>query len=388
MRVLHVTSYFAPAFVYGGPPRSILGLCQALESAKVQIQVFTTTANGQVDFHESLEEFEYYQGIPVHYFPRVFPRRFYRAKGLASAIQAINHRIDLLHIHGLWNLTAWAAAQQAIKLKLPYVISPRGMLDPGSIMHKSWRKRLAFPLIEKSNLLKASFLHATSATEQAALKDHGFVDKVFVLPNGVQPDSVKLWPAGTFRKAHGLNESAKLVVFLGRIHPVKRLDLLAAAFTRLRQNVPAARLIIAGPNENDYRTALEPNFKQIKQAVLWLGEVDQDRKWALLQDADALVMCSDSESFGVSVAEAMYAGLPVVVTRTCPWEEVETAQCGFWVKQDAQTIADALYYLLTHPLEAVAMGERGKKLALEKYSWERIAAQMVKYYELAVRSSK
>ena len=103
-----------------------------------------------------------------------------------------------------------------------------------------------------------------------------------------------------------------------------------------------------------------------------MGEVGEADKWALLADADALVMCSDSESFGLSVLEAMAAAVPVVVTRTCPWEEVETAGCGFWVPHDARALRGALARLLGDPVRARAMGQKGRALARAKYSWDAI----------------
>ena len=114
----------------------------------------------------------------------------------------------------------------------------------------------------------------------------------------------------------------------------------------------------------------------MRDAVHWIGEVGEADKWALLADADALVMCSDSESFGLSVLEAMAAAVPVVATRTCPWEEVETAGCGFSVPHDARALAGALGRLLDEPVRARAMGQKGRALARAKYSWDAIAGAM------------
>ena len=112
----------------------------------------------------------------------------------------------------------------------------------------------------------------------------------------------------------------------------------------------------------------------------WMGEVGEADKWALLADADALVLCSDSESFGLSVLEAMAAAVPVVVTRTVPWQEVETAGCGFWVPHDARAIGAALVRLLDDPVRARAMGEKGRALARARYAWDAIGRGMAERY--------
>jgi glycosyltransferase involved in cell wall biosynthesis len=384
MRVLHVIPYFVPAFNYGGPPISTLSLCKALLRLGVNVEVFTTTANGASDLPASVEGPDVYEGVPVRYFPRAFPKRFYGAAGLAEAISKELDNYDLIHTHGLWNLPAWVSYRPARKAGVPYVISPEGMLDSGSMAYKPWRKRIAYLLTERRNLAGAAFLHATSTAEAQTLKSYGFDSNVVFLRKGVDFWKGTLPHRGSFRRKHSLDENAKLILFLGRIHPVKRLDILADAFGQVRGVIPNARLVIAGPDGYGHRKALEPLFTRVSDAVHWIGEVGQADKWALLRDVDVLVMCSDSESFGNSVIEAMAAGTPVVVTRTCPWQEIETAGCGFWIAQESREIARALIHILSHPAEARAMGERGQALARRNYDWDSIARELADHYAAAI----
>src|SRR5262245_11788889 len=130
LRALHVTPYFAPAFAYGGPPRSILGLCRGLQGSGVDVSVLTTTAAGGSRPPLAAGS-DSYAGIPVRYFPHAFPRRLFGARGLRAAIDAEASRADLVHVHGLWHLPGWIAARAARRAGIPYVLSPRGMLDTG-----------------------------------------------------------------------------------------------------------------------------------------------------------------------------------------------------------------------------------------------------------------
>src|SRR5215212_4181629 len=120
MHVVHVTPYFAPAFRYGGPPRTVLGLCHALRAAGVEIEVVTTTANGDSPLPAS-QEGDDYEGIPVHYAAAAFPRRYFGA-ALALPLRAALQRADICHIHGLWNAPEWRAASAARARGVPYVI--------------------------------------------------------------------------------------------------------------------------------------------------------------------------------------------------------------------------------------------------------------------------
>src|SRR5262245_34384912 len=128
LRVLHVSAYFAPAFRYGGPPRTILGLCQALGRAGADVDVFTTTANGAEPL-PAAPDGTVYEGVRARYFPLDWRGIGWHAAGLAAALQREARRADLVHVHGLWNFTAWAGINAAEAAGIPYAISPRGMLQ-------------------------------------------------------------------------------------------------------------------------------------------------------------------------------------------------------------------------------------------------------------------
>ncbi|MFQ5667559.1 MAG: glycosyltransferase [Candidatus Binatia bacterium] len=385
IRVLHVAPYFAPAFSYGGPPRSILGLCRALQDVRVHVDVLTTTANGgHEDLPASPGDGNRYDGVPVRYLPRIRPRRFFAAAGLLEALAEATKEYDLWHIHGLWNLPAWVAAWQARKCGLPYVLSPRGMLQPGALALRRVRKRLAYPLVERRNLAHATLLHATSPAEAGTLEKRRLGVEIVTLPNGVDLQGELSMREG-IRHRLRLDQRADLVVFLGRIHPIKRLDLLAAAFERVRALHPNAHLVIAGSNEGGYRSVVEPLFRGSGEYVHWIGAIDQTEKWSLLAEADVLVLCSASENFGMSVAEALAAGTPVVVTQTCPWEDVKTYGCGFWVAPEADAVSTRVATILGDRAMAREMGARGRVLIGQKYSWTAIGRAMADRYATIVQ---
>src|SRR5229473_2608083 len=107
LRVLHVSAYFAPAFRYGGPPRSVLGLCQALIRAGVDVEVFTTTANGDDPLPPAVDGVDY-QGVRARYFPLAWPRRYWRGAGLAGAVGRAGTGAHPGHVHGPWNFISRA----------------------------------------------------------------------------------------------------------------------------------------------------------------------------------------------------------------------------------------------------------------------------------------
>jgi glycosyltransferase involved in cell wall biosynthesis len=378
LRVLHVSAYFAPAFVYGGPPRTIHALCKALGSVGVDVDVMTTTANGPGEpLQAAVDEPRIVDGVKARYFPIAAPRWLWRARGLRRAVDACVSDYDVVHIHGLWHSPGWQAAAAARRAHVPYVISPRGMFEPDAMAIRSWRKALAFRAVERRNLTGAACLHATSGQEAKTLSRHGFGARLLVAPNGVDAEALMCPDPAPLLRRSGIDPSSRFVLYMGRIHPIKRLDLLAGAAAQLRAR--QVSVVIAGPDEREHRAAMAPMFERLGVQTCWIGAVDGPLKAALLTGARALVLCSDSESFGMSVAEAMAVGTPVVTTHSCPWPQVEREGAGYWVPQSSEAIARALDELLEDETRARAMGTRGRALAAA-YTWPATARMLASEY--------
>jgi glycosyltransferase involved in cell wall biosynthesis len=359
----------------------VFELCRAQQRAGADVRVITTTANGDVELDDAVVGRGQYDGVPVHYCERAWPRSIFHAPSLGAAVARELRDADVLHIHGLWNATVWAAAAAARQEGRPYVLSPRGMLAPAALEHDAWRKRLVYPITDRRVIRDAARLHATSRAELADIEAMAGAGRVMCAPNGVHLPAVGNLDLNGTRQALGVPADAPIILFLGRLHPIKRLDLLAAAFTRVRALYPSAHLVIAGPDESGHRASIAPLFTPFGSAVTWTGRVDDAVKQQWLEAASALVMCSNAESFGMSVAEAMAAAKPVVVTRTCPWPEVESCSTGLWVEQQPDAIADALAILIGDPASADAMGHRGRALIATRYSWSHAASTLLAEYD-------
>jgi len=231
---------------------------------------------------------------------------------------------------------------------------------------------------ERANLTGAALLHATSEDEARALASLG--PPVALIANGVAARAVQPADIERLRERAALTAEDEAVTFLGRLHPIKRLDLLAAAFVAVRRQRPHARLVIAGPDEGGHRRTIEPLLAEVADSVRWLGPVNDDDKWALLATSRLLVQCSDSESFGLGVAEALAAGLAVVVTDRGPWRDLASAGCGAVVAHDARAIAAGIERVLADPAAAAAMGARARDWAGRRFGWDEIAAEMIHAY--------
>jgi glycosyltransferase involved in cell wall biosynthesis len=386
MRVAHVMAYFAPAYRYGGPPRTVYALCRALHDAGIEIEVFTTTANGSHELTR-LEQRALAAPFPVHYFQRIRPRSLYASPALVATLRRVARTFDVVHVHGLWNATVMAAARIAQTHDVPYVMSPRGMLQPGALAHHARRKSLMYRLGHRRDLERAALIHASSLAEAKTIASRRLGPPLFMVPNGVAVHESTPAAAIAMREALEIPAQAPIILFLGRLHPIKRLDLLAAAFARVRAARPDAHLVLAGHDETWHRTAVEQWLGEHRSHARFTGHVEGDAAAALLHAANVLAQCSDSESFGMSVAEGLAAGTPVVVTRTCPWEIVERERCGCWVPQDVNAIAAAILMVVNDPDGAARAGARGRALVQRELAWPAIASQIAEGYHAVAHAA-
>jgi glycosyltransferase involved in cell wall biosynthesis len=371
MRVIHVTAYYAPAHVYGGPVRSIHALCKAQQALGIDVEVFTTNAAGRERLPAAPDGRDC-DGVRVRYFDLSSPAFLLGSTEIGPALRRAIGGCDVVHVHGLFNRTVWDTAGVLHTAGTPYVLSPRGMLEPPALAHHRWRKLASWRLKDRAVVQRAAVLHATSSLEAATLRREYAGAQVVQVANAVSCPRPDAAGAERWRASLGLAPNAPIVLSLGRLHRIKRLDLVAAAFRHAHRQVPDARLIVAGPDEHQLRPALERQLGEAHDAARWLGPVGDADKVSLLTAADVLVQCSDSESFGMSVAEALALGTPVVVTRTCPWQEVEEYRCGFWVEQRSESIAQAMVAILEDPDGARTMGVAGQQLVQERMSPARV----------------
>ncbi len=346
----------------GGPSRSVPALCAALQAAGANVHLLAASGS-PADLEPLPASLRLRTSIASHHGRPGFRRLL--ATTLASLSAAA------VHDHGIWLPTNHLAARQARRLGRPRIVSVRGMLDPASRGHRSWRKNLAWLFYQRRDLESAAVLHSTSEREARHLRAAGLEQPIAIIPNGIALPPV---PARHQRRP-------RTALFLGRLHPIKGLPRWIEAWAAVR---PAGwRMVIAGPDHRGHRSTLEGAVAGAGLAgdCHFTGELDERRKQAALEQAELLVLPSDGESFGMAVAEALASGLPVITTHGTPWREVEQRGCGWWVEPTAESLAEALAVAATLDRgELAAMGARGRQLIEERYSWPALARRMLAVY--------
>lgn len=272
-------------------------------------------------------------GVTVWVFPRSRPNALYHSRAMARALPRLVRRATQVHVHGCWTFPVWAAAGWARWLGVPLVCSPCGSLGPASLAKGRLRKTLAWWCFDRRNLLGAAWLRAKSQAEAQWLRDAlgRRCPPIRVIPNGV--DAALLDAAPDLPRT-------KTFLYLGRLHPIKGLDLLGEAWARSGLAAEGWRLVVAGPADG----ASPPSGPGIDCPGPLAGEA----KARALKAAACLVLPTRSENFGLVVAEALWCRTPVICTRGAPWPELG----DFWVDVSADALADALRRFAALPPEA------------------------------------
>lgn len=386
MKLLHVVSSYLPAVRYGGTIVSVHGLCRALVDRGHDVHVYTTSVDGRCDSDVPHDQPVDIDGVKVWYFRSRGLRRIYRAPDLAKALAAHAGEFDVIHTHAIYLWPLWVAARAARRAHVPYVVSPRGMLERDLVGTKNpLMKGIWIAAIERHNLERAAAIHVTSAREAAEAEAFGFkLPVVREIPNGFTRDETADQPRSPAIDA--IVGGGPYVLFLGRVNWKKGLDRLIGALAR----VPGIRLVIAGNDEEDYRAVLEPLAArlEVSSRIEFAGSVHGADKAALLANARVLILPSYSENFGNVVIEAMAAGCPVIVSKDVGLAEtIQATRAGLVVDGDPDTLSAAMVRLLGDADLRRELGERGRTVAHERFSWPIVAEQMEHLYATVLRAS-
>ena len=378
---------YLPAVRYGGTIVSVHGLCKSLAARGHDVHVFTTSVDGPRDSAVRHGEPIEIDGVSVWYFQSRLLRRLYWSPPLGRALAARIGDFDVVHTHAVFLWPLWAAARAAKRAGVPYVLSPRGMLEKALIEQKSRAFKTAWlALVEKQNVQQAAAVHVTSAREAAELAALGFdLPPIVEVPNGVEfaPEAEAAGPLDPGIRA--IVDGGPYVLFLGRVSWKKGLDRLICAIPYMSSDL---KVVIAGNDEEGLRPALQAQADQLKvgSRIVFTGAVDANQKQALLTCARLLVLPSYSENFGNVVVEAMAAGCAVVVTPEVGIAPtVKETGVGWVVDDDPQTLGARLSELSANDALRREMGERGRATARREFSWARVAERMESVYQTVVK---
>jgi len=380
MRICLVSSSFYPAIFYGGPISSTWDLSKKIGEKNIEVYVSTTNADGDkrlkdVDTKKHIKQAEnvfvrYYheQIINVFSFSFLF--------GIFSDIK----KSDVVYIQYLFHYTVLFSLLFSVLLGKKIILCPRGSFSSFTLSNKrSWLKRLWLFLFI-SPLKNKIIWQASSYLEKEDILSYFPKADVKIISDGIDVDSFskynKIDNKELLKKYTNKDfKNVSDVVFsMGRLHKIKRFDILINAFELYLDENKNAKLLIAGADDG-VRNALENQIKELKleDSVFMIGLVNFSQKKELLSNCSFFSLSSDFESFGIVVSEALACGVPVVVSDKTSWKNIERNNCGIFVKNQKEDFCTAFHQIK----ERNFTSENCKKYVKDNFDWEIITKKFL-----------
>jgi glycosyltransferase involved in cell wall biosynthesis len=385
MRILHVIPSLAAR--HGGPPKVARELCRELVRRGEQVTIYTTDLDGNrrmsIPVNQPIREAD---GVERWYFSTQRSGLYGVSLSLIAAIRKNLATFDLVHIHTLYRFSSTMAAHYSRRFGVPYIVRPHGTLDPFVYHHHRLRKVVYETLIENRNLQKAAAIHFTAAEEMSLARSVGLKFQGVVVPLGIElepPSAGRDQLQAEFARQWPETRGKKIVLFLGRLTLKKGLDLLVQAFGRIARRRNDVHLFLAGPDDEGHGAQVRRWLidEGVADRATFAGMLSGSRKEAALAASDVFVLSSYTENLGIAVIESLAAGLPTIISNKVNiWRELGDARAALVVNCEVDEVSAAISRVLDDPDLCKRMGEAGKKLVAQQFTWPIAADRMIAVY--------
>lgn len=295
-------------------------------------------------------------------------------------------RFDIIQVQSIWDLRYHKLKNLADKYHIPFIITPRGMLEPWSLSQKKWKKKLALLLYQMRDLNTCACVFATAEMEALHIRELGVKAPISVIPNGIETEG--------YACRTSPNEVKKQVLFLSRIHVKKGIELLIDVWKNLHKDFSDWQLLIVGNGEKDYIDTLNEKVidNGLDNCINILPPVFGSAKYKLYCESSLFVLPSYSENFGMVIAEALSCGVPVITTTDTPWkllngEKNSTREkLGWCIDLSVDNLEIALREAMSmDSQELFEMGQKGSRMIYHNFDYRNVACKTKDLYEWVLR---
>ncbi len=378
MKILHIV--YSMSLKTGGLAVAVRGLSKTLAERGHSVSIYTTDKledNG----HQGMEDCD---GYKIYRFPGRSFCTFSCSPELKR--QLINNisDFDIIHIHGLWVYTTYISAKICQKLNKPYIITTHGMLDNWSF-HQGYLKKLIYSkFIEQKNINKAKAVHFTSEKEKTRSKHFGIKAPQVVIPLGIDEKEFIFDGSGDFESGPVQLNGKRFILFFGRLHSKKGLELLIRAFKRLSTEFMDLKLVIMGSGEDIYVNKIKGLIKKedLFDKIHIIDSISGRERFDVVRKAEFVCLPSKQENFGMVLIESLASKTPVVTSRDVDLsEDIKKYKAGIITDCSVEAVYDACKILLSDKKLRSDMGENGKRWVFENFKWPDIINRFEKLYE-------
>jgi len=350
MKILQVTNFFKPSWEAGGPARVAYDISKYLVNKGHEVTVYTTDGfKSKLDVEKNKPVnvdgiITYYFRNLSHYLSKnfVLPIPYYLPLVASKQLR----EFDIIHIHEYRTVSAIIIHHFAKKYNIPYVLQAHGTLP--KIVKRKNLKTIFDVLFGKRILKDASKLFALNETEFDQYINLGAnSSKIVIVPNGIDESKYeKLPPKGSFRTKYHL-ENSKIVLYVGRLHLSKGIDILIESFVDISKEIDNSKLVIIGPDDG-YQEYFEQLVKKLglERNVIFTGFLSTYEKISAFIDADVFVTPWFS-GFPITFLESCVCGTPIITTTKGDKLSWINGSVGLVVNYDKNDLKDGILYILS-----------------------------------------
>lgn len=391
MKILHVIPSLSPKL--GGPTIVALKLVHELRRQGVDAEIATTNydvfgsldvpLNQKIDY---IFDATHNLSVPVWFFPYSSPSIRYYIFSFSLTLWLWENipKYDVIDNHYLFSYASTCSAIISNFYKMPYTMRAMGQLSSWALNQGQLKKKLYLALLERHNLRNAAAIHCTSLAEAQDVSALGLHTPRVVLPLGVDPLAHTVDASMLLHHQYEIPEDKPIILFISRLDKKKRVDLVIESLSKLRDRDYTFHSIIAGSGDSNYvHKIMELVDKHdLQNYISFPGFVDGPDKNILLQGSDLFVLPSHSENFGIAVAEALIAKLPVVITHGIQISsDILAANAGLVIEDNSDSLTSAIANLIDDPILRQNLGQNGYNFAKIHYDWHRISQRLSDVYE-------
>jgi glycosyltransferase involved in cell wall biosynthesis len=380
MKILNISPAIPLLWNFGGAVVTSFKMAKALLQMGHQVFYLTTDARRQSSHRLPTSVDTTWEGLPVRVCKMWGPKPPFYSPELRTRVRLYAPDYDIALIRSCWTYVGLTAGRECRRARLPYLAYPEGSLNPWALRQGRWKKAIWWRLGERAYFQGAAAIVAITEDERKHIRATGLTNRIEVIPNGINLRDLE--PAASREELEGKWSPLKgkrWLLYLGRLHRLKGLDLLLQAFARISRKFPEHVLVIAGPDEGNYQEVLHKLGRDLglSTQVFFPGPVYGEAKAGLLKESELVALTSYSDVFGLSVHEALGCGTPVLVTTNCDIPHVAEAGAGLVVPPDVDSVSRGLEELLRDDGLRREMGVNGRRLVASRFTWERVAQQTV-----------
>jgi len=378
MRILNVNGTLDPVWGGGGAERT-RRLSTALARQGHKVTVLTSAIGNAASDSPCLD------GVRVVVL-RCLNKRFMVPMLPIARLRELIRDNDIVHLTGHWSVLNSVMYLLSRVERTPYVVSPVGTLP---LFGRSQILKYIYNMIIGGALIRNAQAHvAVTRSEAEQFADYSVTGNISIIPNGVDAESFAEIDSTSFRAHHGLGD-APIILFMGRLNPIKGPDLLLEAFGRVAEKFPSYVLVFAGPDEGMKDSLGKAAIRYgIAEQVKFVGHLGGEDKTAAYRAATLLVIPSRMEAMSIVVLEGGAAGTPALITDQCGFNEIEKIGGGQVVGAEAGAIADGLAEMLSDTDGLLRAGKKLCDLVRREFTWDVAALRLSAIFESVVQSSQ